>query len=155
MSMQTNLVEEHNNVIDVKVREPIENVVDVKVGAPVGNDINSKVVRLRKLKHQYADHVRNLAKYKDASKDGKTLYALQQGAMYSKFDHVGVPTHDKNGKEVSQSAMRNAQKAIDKQNAVNKEFNEKIQQDPEFYTKLESAAIALETQISQLENNNS
>ena len=63
-----------------------------------------------------------LAKKKEAAMIPASQLFRRMTDKYSMWDEAGLPTHDKDGKEISKKATKKNKKLYDAQVALNKEF---------------------------------
>jgi hypothetical protein len=99
------------------------------------------------MKNQWTEQKKQLEKYRDASKDGKA-WALAQTDKYKAFAGA-APTLDAAGQPLSKNVAKTVAKAMAKQDALHKEFNEKLAKDPQFYAKVQASVAQLEADIKK------
>jgi len=104
------------------------------------------------LRNQLTERKKEVDKYRDASRDAKAWISLQTD-KYSQFGGgAGAPTHDAAGKELSKSVAKALAKSMSKQDALHKEYTEKLAKDSAFFTKLQAALAEVEAEIKKLES---
>lgn len=93
--------------------------------------------------------VKDLDRYKAALANPKDLF-INQKHIYSVFDERGVPTHDAEGKEISKSAKKDAEKKIKKAEEEHEKFKRKFASDPSEIDRLTTEIAELQKQIDEL-----
>jgi len=104
---------------------------------------------IKKLKNQLSTKQKALDKYKGFNASAKEFFAAQTD-KYSKFDESGKPTHDQEGKEISNKSVKALAKTFDKHESLHKEYLSKIAQDPDVFVKQQAEIEALSKQLSEL-----
>jgi len=89
----------------------------------------------KKLETKMANLKNEIASWEKKKTDPKELFRSQTD-KYSQFDDKGIPTHDKDGKELTKGARKKLEKEFSIQEKNYKSFQEKSAKEPDFLLRM-------------------
>lgn len=107
--------------------------------------------KLRALRQKRLQKANLLEKNEAASISPKDLFKAKDEYKDFAFDERGVPTHDKEGNEVTKSAKKKLEASYKKAAADHDKFLQCMQKDPNFLQNMQMELKEIDSQIAQLE----
>jgi cysteinyl-tRNA synthetase len=112
-----------------------------------------KEEKLRVLRQKRLQKANLLEKHEAASISPKEVFKGKDEFKDFAFDERGVPTHDKEGNELTKSAKKKVEAGYKKAAADHEKFKDSLAKDPHFLQNMQTELQEIDSLILQLEQN--
>ncbi|KAG0560270.1 hypothetical protein M758_10G162400 [Ceratodon purpureus] len=110
-----------------------------------------KEEKLRVLRQKRLQKANLLEKHESASVSPSELFKTREEYKDFTFDDRGVPSHDKDGNELTKSAKKKVEAVYKKAAADHEKFKASLAKDPQFLQNMQKELQEIDSDISQLE----